>query len=115
MATQTPFRSSHNNTGRFQKGDPRAGRKKGVPNKATAEIKSVAQLYGKEAIELLVSLMRGDDAEVALKAANALLDRAYGKPAQAIIGDPEKPLEHNVQVLDEFTRRIMAMADRTAA
>jgi hypothetical protein len=87
-----------------------------VPNKATAEIKAVAQQYGPEAIERLVDLMRGKDPDVALKAAIALLDRAYGKPAQAIVGgDPAQPVEHNVAVVEEFTRRIAAMADRVAA
>jgi hypothetical protein len=33
---------------------------------------------GLEAIERLVDLMRGKDPDVALKTANALLDRAYG-------------------------------------
>jgi hypothetical protein len=65
--------------------------------------------------ERLAPLMRGEDPDVALKAANALLDRAYGKPAQALIGDPEQPLEHNVAAIDEFTRRIAAMAERVTA
>jgi hypothetical protein len=37
-------------------------------------------------------------------AANALLDRGYGKPAQSLTGDPEKP--NNVAVVDAFTPRI---------
>jgi hypothetical protein len=102
-------------TGRFQPGERRVGRKPGVPNKATAAIKELASQYGPEAIEKLVELMRGKDPNVALKAANALLDRAYGKPAQAIVGDPEQPVEHNVAAVDEFTRRIAAMAERVTA
>jgi len=113
MATQTS--SSNQNTGRFQKGDPRAERKRGAPNKATAEIKAVAQLHGKEAIEKLVSLMRGDDPEIAFKAANSLLDRGYGKPAQTLQGDAETPLQHNIAVVDEFTRRIASMGEKLAA
>ncbi|MGA7329343.1 MAG: hypothetical protein WBX25_33890 [Rhodomicrobium sp.] len=77
--------------GRFKPGDPRAGRKPGVPNKATAGIKAAAQLYGEEAIEKLAALMRGNNPEVAPKACNAHLDRAYGKPAQTIAGD--SPIE----------------------
>ncbi len=107
MTASTPPASR--STGRFQKGDPRAGRKPGAPNKATAEIKAIAQLHGEEAIKKLVSLMHGDDPEIAFKAANSLLDRAYGRPAQAIVGDPASPLEHNVHVIDEFTRRIASM------
>jgi hypothetical protein len=41
--------------------------------------------------------------------------RAYGRAPVAIVGDAEKPLEHNVAVIDQFTRRIAAMADRVAA
>jgi hypothetical protein len=102
-------------TGHFQPGERRVGRKPGVPNKATAEIKAVAQMYGKEAIERLVALMRGKDADVAFKACIALLDRAYGKPAQMLQDEPEKPLTHNVALADEFTRRIAAMAERVTA
>jgi hypothetical protein len=43
---------------------------------------------------------------VAIMAANALLDRGYGKPAQMLTGDPEKPLEYNIGVVDAFTQRI---------
>jgi hypothetical protein len=102
-------------SGQFRPGERRVGRKPGVPNKATAEIKSVAQLYGKEAIEKLVTLMRGKEENVALKACIALLDRAYGKPAQMLQGDPEQPLAHNVAIADEFTRKIMGMAERMTA
>ena len=37
------------------------GRRQGTPNKATAEIKALAQVYGPEVIEKLVKLMRGQD------------------------------------------------------
>lgn len=86
-----------------------------MPNKATADIKAAAQLHGKEAIEKLVALLRGNNPEVALKAANAILDRGYGKPAQMLQGDPEKPLAVNVAALDAFTQRIAAMAERAKA
>jgi hypothetical protein len=111
MATQTTFRSSHN-TGRFKPGDPRAGRKKGVPNKATRDVKAAAQEHGTKALDKLVALLDSENDETALKAARELLDRAYGKPAQMLQGDAEKPIEHNVHVLDQFTRRIAAMAER---
>ncbi len=61
------------------------GRQAGTPNKATAEIKEVASQYGEEAIEKLVELMRGaDNPQVQRAAAEALLDRGYGKPSQAV-------------------------------
>ncbi len=43
-------------------GERRGGRKKGVPNKATRDIKALAQKHGPEAIGKLVKLMRGSDA-----------------------------------------------------
>jgi hypothetical protein len=115
MTTNSSTSQSASATGRFQPGERRVGRKPGVPNIATREIKAAAQLYGEEAIERLVALMRSEDPNVALKAANALLDRAYGRPAQTLQTDPEQPLEHNVTVVDEFMRRIAAMAERSAA
>jgi len=67
-------------------GQPKtSGRKKGVPNKAAAEVKAVAQVHGPEAIETLAKLMRTVDSETAkIAACRELLDRAYGKPQQAV-------------------------------
>jgi hypothetical protein len=93
-------------------GERRGGRRPGVPNKATAEIKRVAQKYGQEALEKLVELMRGSDLKVAVTAANSILDRGYGKPAQTLQGDPDKPLAVNVAVVDAFTAKIEALAEK---
>ena len=79
------------------KGQPKTGgRKKGTPNKATADIKALAQKHGPAAIAKLVSLMspaKGAEVPVATQtaAAKELLDRGYGRPAQMISGDPDKP------------------------
>lgn len=79
-------------------GTPKTGgRKKGVPNKATAEIKSVAQKYGKDAVERLAHLMKKAESEQAQVAAcKELLDRGYGKAPQAITGDGGGPVETKV-------------------
>lgn len=76
-------------------GEHRGGRQKGTPNKATAEIKSLARKHGKEAIDKLVSLMRSaENEQVQGNAAKDLLDRGYGKPAQAMAGpDGEGPVK----------------------
>lgn len=62
------------------------GRKKGVPNKATACLKEAAQVYTEQALSTLATIMlsasEGGAARVA--AANALLDRGYGKPKQSV-------------------------------
>lgn len=77
------------------------GRQKGTPNKVTAEIKSIAQKVGPEAIAKLVTLMRTAESEqVQAAAANSILDRAYGKPAQALVGeDGESPAKIVLEVM----------------
>lgn len=74
-----------------------SGRKAGVPNKATAEIKALAQMHGPEAVERLAHLMVNAESEQAQVAAcRELLDRAYGKPSQAIVGADDEPPVKNV-------------------
>jgi hypothetical protein len=102
-------------TGRFQAGERRVGRKPGVPNIATRAIKELAGQYGPEAVSTLVQLMRTGDGDLRLRAAKELLDRAYGRPPQAIIGDREQPLEHKHTGIDELMQRLAAMAERVAA
>lgn len=69
------------------------GRKKGTPNKATAEIKAAAQLHGPAAIAELAKLMRKHrSGMVRVAAAREILDRGYGKATQPLSSDPESPL-----------------------
>lgn len=59
------------------------GRPKGSKNKATTEIKKIAQAHGKEAIDQLVLLVaHGKPHATRVAAAKELLDRGYGRPAQ---------------------------------
>jgi len=71
------------------KGLPKTGgRQKGTRNKLTAEIKEVASEYGPEAVETLVKLMRDENnPQIQRAAAEALLDRGFGRPMQAIQAD----------------------------
>jgi hypothetical protein len=83
---------------------PGAGRKKGIPNKATAPIREAAREYTSSALLTLASVMEGKDQPAAARvaAANALLDRAYGKPSQPIDGDGEGgPIRHTHDLSDE--------------
>ncbi len=60
------------------------GRRKGSLNKATAKIKATLQKHGDELVDALLALTRSDDEHVRLKALQVCLDRAYGRPAQAV-------------------------------
>lgn len=64
-----------------------AGRPKGSPNKATAAIRDIAGQYTEQAVNALVSILAGGEgipAAAQVAAAKELLDRAHGKPTQAV-------------------------------
>jgi hypothetical protein len=81
----------------------RLGRPPGSKNKAQNDIRQYARQYSVEAIERFVTVMRtGKDGD-AVYAADKLLDRAFGKAAQAQTGENgEGPINHRVLV--EFVR-----------
>lgn len=68
------------------KGRKTGGRKVGSLNKATADVKALAQDYGQRAIDRLVKIMESDEQPAAAQvaAAKELLDRGYGKAVQAM-------------------------------
>ena len=70
----------------FKKGQ--SGNPGGRP-KVIAEVKELARAHTGEAIETLVSIMTNPKFAPAARvsAANALLDRGYGKPPQHITGE----------------------------
>ncbi len=105
---------------------PGSGRKKGTPNMATADIKALAGEQGPAAIKKLTALMDSADERTAMAAANSLLDRGYGKPAQsmAIAEHPKTPAEmteeeliaiiraeHGDEVADEALEGLNGTAD----
>lgn len=61
----------------FQQGE--RGNRRGRPS-ITREMRELARSKAPEAFERLMELVKDDDPRVALAAANAVLDRAYGKP-----------------------------------
>ena len=67
-------------------GERRGGRGKGTPNKATKDIKAIAQPYGAEAVTTLVAIMRSAEQPPAARvaAAKEVLDRGFGKSKQSI-------------------------------
>jgi hypothetical protein len=60
------------------------GRQAGTPNRATAELKELARAYTVEALEALVSVVRGADGAAKVAAAREILDRGYGKASQSV-------------------------------
>src|SRR5262249_45289288 len=74
------------------KGSKTGGRKAGVPNKATAEIRLLARDHGPEAIAELARLAKEAQSEQArISACNALLDRAYGRSGASQLIEIELP------------------------
>lgn len=69
-------------------GERRGGRAKGQPNNATKTLKELAREYTADALEALVKVLRESDSDAArVSAANAILDRGYGKPSTVLAGD----------------------------
>ena len=83
-----------------------AGRPEGSVNRATVEQKATISDLAKEFTELalgaLVEVAQAGSDAARVAAANALLDRAYGKPPQALTGDPENPLHVEAKVVREI-------------
>jgi hypothetical protein len=72
----------------WQKGQ--SGNPGGRP-KECAEVKALARQHCVEAIEKLVELMRtSKDHRIVKGAADSILDRGIGKPAQIVIGDEDE-------------------------
>ena len=64
------------------------GRPKGALNRSTLEVREAARAYTAEALAKLAAIMRHGTSEAAqILAAKELLDRGYGRPAQA--SEPE--------------------------
>lgn len=67
--------------------------------KATIDIRSLARSHTKSAIKVLAGIMnQGDCAPGArVSAAEALLDRGWGKSTQVVAGDPDgAPILHKI-------------------
>ncbi|MER8806042.1 hypothetical protein NKH65_03925 [Mesorhizobium australicum] len=64
---------------------PGAGRKKGKVSEAKRAISDMAKVHAEAALETLAEIAsKGESDSARVSAANAILDRAYGKPPQAV-------------------------------
>lgn len=97
------------------KGRKTGGRVAGTPNKATADIKAAAAVHGPRMLQVLADIA-DDDAQptpARVAAAVALLDRGFGKPAQAIVGPGGGPVQSVSMTLDQFQRIAAEVAAKT--
>ena len=92
------------------------GRRKGTPNRATAEIKAAFQKHGDDLVDALLKLTKSDDERVRLGAIQAALDRGWGRPAQAVeLGGPDgSPVKVEDVSMVEATRRIAFILAKAA-
>lgn len=81
------------------------GRKAGVPNKATAHIKALAQVHAETAMIELARLAVSAESEPARVAAiKELFDRGFGKARQPLGGENEgDAIEHTFRWLNAKT------------
>lgn len=99
----------------WPKGTPRpegAGRKKGTPNKITADIKALAQEHGATAITILATILttaESDQAKIA--AAKELLDRGYGK---SLVGVELTGADGGPMQVEKVVREIVDPAHKDA-
>ncbi len=74
--------------------------------KAKADIRSLARSQTEKAIKVLVGIMSQSKAPAAARvaAANALLDRGWGKAAQSHTDGEGGPVRHVVTIIDPTVR-----------
>jgi len=88
-----------------------AGRKTGVPNKVSRELREVARQYTEEAVDALVRVLRDKKAPASatVAAATAILDRGHGKPTQHIDAEDSSSslsaIVHRVALMTPEERR----------
>ncbi len=92
------------------------GRPKGALNRSTLEVREAARAYTAEALAKLAAIMRHGTTEAAqILAAKELLDRGYGRPAQAA-SEPEaalieaRPVKFDVARLSPTSRTALKLA-----
>jgi hypothetical protein len=93
QTTSTPEEGAENNPGSRRGGFVKgiSGNPGGRP-KVEGEIRNLARKFSRTAIRRLAQLMKSKNERVAVAAATALLDRAWGRPAQALTGADGAPL-----------------------
>ncbi len=87
-------------------------RQKGTPNKATAEVRTLAQEYGPDALKELHRLSQEAGSEAArVSACNAILERAYGRTPTSV------PIEIDIpktETAEDVSKAVAAVIQTTA-
>jgi hypothetical protein len=85
----------------------------GVPNRVTAEVRTLAREHGPAAIQELARLAKEAQSEQArISACNALLERAYGRSQASQPVELDLP---DTSTIDGITRSLRAILEATAA
>jgi hypothetical protein len=89
----------------------------GGRSKTQVDIQTLAQRHGPEAIETLAQALKSRNERVRVAAAAILLDRAYGKPPQAITTDPAtSPIALHLLAANAISAQLIdTLEQRTAA
>jgi hypothetical protein len=70
---------------------PGAGRKPGKVGQAKRDLAAMARTHAEAALKTLADIaLQGESEAARVSAANAILDRGYGKPTQPISGDEDE-------------------------
>ena len=66
-------------------------------------LREIARSYTLEAVTIIAKAMQSADEKVALDASKTMLDRGWGRAAQAVTGeDGEGPVKHALKMTVEF-------------
>lgn len=110
--------NAHNDASDAEPVAPRRGpgRPKGSLNKLTAEVRELAAGYGPAVIRRLYDIVNDDEQPTAARvsAANVILDRGFGRPAQAVelTGRDGGPVETVRMSKAEFRAIALELAGR---
>jgi hypothetical protein len=107
--TATPENTSHHvapKRGERGKWLPGQSPNPGGRPRVIGDVRNLARQHTDTAIEALVTIATSGQAEAArVSAAQALLDRGWGRPAQVLAGDPENPVGIEMVTAEEIARR----------
>ena len=97
-------------------GRPGAGRPPGAANKITASVREAAQVFSDEAVNTLAAIMKDQKAPAVARiaACNAILDRAHGRPTQAIDVAVDVGVLDKASLEDRFVKNMRAAHERQA-